>query len=104
MKTLKTKLVTTFTVITFIITGILGIISTNIVSERLIEDAHNDLKNMIEVNADYIEAKLDTDIRYIEALSRDTILLDDKIPFEEKITFLQDEAKKNRIFIFCFCR
>lgn len=55
MKTLKTKLVTTFTVITFIITGILGIISTNIVSERLIEDAHNDLKNMIQVNADYWE-------------------------------------------------
>lgn len=102
MKTLKTKLVTTFTVITFIITGILGIISTNIVSERLIEDAHNDLKNMIQVNADYIEAKFDTDIRYIEALSRDTILLDDKIPFEEKITFLQDEAKKTGYLSFAF--
>lgn len=102
MKTLKAKLVTTFTAIIFVLTGILGFISTNIVSKNLIEDAHNELKNITTVNADYIEGKLDTELKYVEALSRNTIIIDDKVPIEEKSAFLEAEAKKTGYLAFAF--
>ncbi len=102
MKTIKTRLVATFTLVILIITGALGFITVRIINNNLIRDAHKDLQVIAEEKAKYINLKRDAELMYIEGLAQNSIIQDTKIPIKEKISFLEKEAKRTGYDTFAF--
>jgi methyl-accepting chemotaxis protein len=101
MKSLKTRLILVFTVVIFILMLGLDLVSINVVSKNLIEDAHHDLQMMAEEEAKYIQARRDVELRYIDALAQNYIILDEEIPLEQKIAFCESEAERMGYRRFC---
>lgn len=102
MKSLKTKLIAIFTLVILVLTAGLGLVSINIVSKNLIEEAHDDLKNMAQANAKYIEARIDAELKYIDALAQNATILDERVSLEQKIAFCEAEAKRTGYLAFAF--
>lgn len=102
MKSIKSRLVIVFTAIIFILTVALGFISIKIMSNSVLEDAHYNLKSMAEVNAKYIEAKVSEEIEYIQGLAQNPMVLDEEIPLEKRLAFLEKEAKRTGYINFIF--
>lgn len=92
MKTIKAKLILIFITITFLITGILGLIIVNVVSNELLEDAHNDLQVVSELEARNIASMRDAELRFIQGLAQNSIIQDPNTSYEEKVEFLNEIA------------
>ena len=73
MKSIKIRLITTFSVIILIITLGVGLVSINIVTDNLIQEAHSDFERIALSEAKYIEAIRDADLKYIDALAQNKI-------------------------------
>ncbi|WP_053957243.1 methyl-accepting chemotaxis protein [Inediibacterium massiliense] len=102
MKSLKIRLIAIFTLMIFILTVGLGFISINIVSNNLIENAHGELENIAQANTKYIGAKRDAELKYIDGLAQNAIILDTNISLEQKIAFCEAEAKRTGYLAFAF--
>jgi methyl-accepting chemotaxis protein len=94
MKNIKTQLIAIFTLVILIVTGLLGLVSVSIVSDNLIKDAHDDLQLMAESEANYIRARQDAELMYIEGLAQNSIIQDKNVSLEKTIAFLEKEAKR----------
>lgn len=94
MKTIKARLIAIFTMIILIITGVLGVVIIRLVSSELLEDAHNDLQTIAEIEAKYISSQLNAQLLYLEGLAQNSIIQDNEIDFKEKMSFLENEAKR----------
>lgn len=99
MKNIKTRLILIFTIVIFLVTGGLGLVIVSIVSENLIEDAHHELQTIAASEAKYIRARQDAELMYLEGLAQNTII-QDKIPFKEKLDFLEKEAQRSGFMAF----
>lgn len=102
MKSLKIRLVLIFTAVIFFLTAGLGFVSTRVVSQNLIERTHNDLMELAVEEAKYIQATRNTELRYIDALAQNTVIMDQAIPLEQKIAFCEAEAKRTGYLAFAF--
>lgn len=94
MKSIKTRLIFIFTLVIVIITGTLGLVTISIVSENQLSNIHEELSLLAESEAKHVRARIDADLMYIEGLAQNPIIQDSEIPFEEKIVFLEKEAKR----------
>ncbi len=94
MKSIKIRLIVIFALVIFLIAGGLGLITINIVSKDLVEDAHKELKTIAEIEAKYIKTRIDSELMYIEGLAQNKIILDNNIALNEKLAFLEKEAKR----------
>ena len=94
MKTIKIRLTAVFTIVILLITGVLGVVTVNIVTNKLLDDAHDELQMMAELEAKFIGARIDAELRYIEGLAQNSIIQDLETPFEDKVAFLQREAER----------
>lgn len=95
MKSIKTRLIAIFIVVILAITGLLGLITVRIVSNNLLKNIHEEIMLLAESEAKYITAISDAQLMYIEGLAQNSIIQDTKISFEEKISFLEREAKRS---------
>ncbi|MCY6959890.1 methyl-accepting chemotaxis protein [Clostridium brassicae] len=102
MKSLKTKLIVIFTLVIFALTVGLGVICMNIVSNNLTKDCYKDLKNLSVEKANYIKSKVDGQIFYIEAIAQDDKIINENIPWEEKVAYFEKEAKRAGYMRFAF--
>ncbi len=94
MKSLKLKLITVFTLVIFIITVALGVVNVKIVSDKLMEDAYRELETMAVSEAKYINSLMDSELKYVEGLAHNSIILDAEISWEDKVAFLKEEADR----------
>ncbi|MDD4843127.1 MAG: methyl-accepting chemotaxis protein [Anaerotignum sp.] len=94
MKSLKLKLITVFTLVIFLITVALGVVNVKIVSDKLMEDAYRELETMAVSEAKYINSLMDSELKYVEGLAHNGIILDAEIPWEEKVAFVKEEAER----------
>lgn len=94
MKTIKVRLIVIFTIVILISTVSLGLVTVGIVSNNLLADAHDDLQVRAELEADYIQARRDAQLLYLEGLAQNSIIQDPEIPFEQKMAFLEKEAAR----------
>ncbi len=62
MKSLKTRLITIFTAVIFVLTVVLGFIVVNRVGKNLTDDYYDDLQNLAVEKANYIRSKIDSEI------------------------------------------
>jgi methyl-accepting chemotaxis protein len=102
MKSIKTRLIVIFTLIILMLTSGLGYSSEIVISKSILEDTQDDLKNMANSEAKFVQAKMDAELRYIDALAQNEIILDDKVSLEKKIDFLEKEAERTGYIAFAF--
>ncbi|WP_251861411.1 methyl-accepting chemotaxis protein [Clostridium sp. Marseille-Q2269] len=102
MKSLKTKLITIFASLIFVLAVVLGVIIVNRVTTNLTKDYYNDLQNLSVEKANYIKAKIDGEILYMNSMSQDDKIIDNKIPWETKVAYFEEEAKRAAYMNYCF--
>jgi len=102
MKSIKIKLVITFSTIIFILCGGIGFFTTTTVTNKLVQEAHDHLLDMAQQEAKHIKARVDKNLTYISSLAQNPILLDDELMFEEKVAFFEGEAKRTGYLAFAF--
>ncbi len=94
MKSLKTRLITIFTAVIFVLTVVLGFIVVNRVGKNLTDDYYDDLENLAVEKANYIRSKIDSEIFYIEAIAQDDKIINKDISWEKKADYFEKEAKR----------
>ncbi|MGO5064166.1 MULTISPECIES: methyl-accepting chemotaxis protein [unclassified Clostridium] len=94
MKSLKTKMITIFTAVIFVLTVLLGFVIINKVSKSLREDYYDDLKSLSVEKANYIKSKVDSEIFYMEAVAQDDRIINKDISWEKKADYFEKEAKR----------
>lgn len=94
MKSIKMRVMSVLVVVIFVITGLLGLITLRVVSNNLLENAHEEMMLLAEEKAKYIETLTYAQLMYIDGLAQNSIIQDTKITFEEKVAFLEKEAKR----------
>lgn len=83
-----------FSIVIFLVTGTLGIISISIVSSDLMATTHEDLVRVATSEAKYVAAKLSVQVTYVESIAQNAIIQDPAISKEEKVKFLTAEAER----------
>lgn len=94
MKSLKSRLITIFTAVIFVLTVVLGFIVVNRVGKNLTDDYYDDLQNLAVEKANYIRSKIDSEIFYIEAIAQDDKIINKDISWEKKVEYFEKEAKR----------
>ncbi|WP_409069391.1 methyl-accepting chemotaxis protein [Clostridium sp. FAM 1755] len=94
MKSLKTKMITIFTAVIFVLTVLLGFIIINKVSKNLTKDYYDDLKTISVEKANYIKSKVDSEIFYMEAMAQDDRIINKDISWERKADYFEKESKR----------
>ncbi|HGG0418509.1 TPA: methyl-accepting chemotaxis protein [Clostridium sporogenes] len=94
MKSLKTRLITIFTAVIFVLTVVLGFIVVNRVGKNLTDDYYDDLEHLAVEKANYIRSKIDSEIFYIEAIAQDDKIINKDISWEKKADYFEKEAKR----------
>jgi methyl-accepting chemotaxis protein len=102
MKSIKTRLIVIFTIIIIIVTGMLSFVSIEVVRQNLINSAHSDLEEIAKEEAKYIQAKKDSELKYVDALAQNEIITNEDISFEQKVEFFENEAKRTGYLAFAF--
>lgn len=100
MKSIKLRLITMFTLIILVVTAVLGLISTNIVKNTLMETALYDLEIMAQTEAKYMATKLDEERRYIDTLAQNSTIISESIPIGRKISYCEVEANRSGYLYF----
>ncbi|MGF7143893.1 methyl-accepting chemotaxis protein [Anaerotaenia torta] len=102
MKSIKLRLVATFTLIIFLVTVALGGAAIYIVSQDLLSDAQDDLAEMAKAQAQYITSRRDAQLQYIDVLAQVPVITDSSVPLEQKIAYFEAEAKRADFILFGF--
>lgn len=94
MKSIRLKLMSGFTLVIFLITAVLGVINITNVSNIIEKDAYSELEMMAVTEANYIHALVETDLKYLEGLAQNGMILDTETPWEEKVSFLKKHKEQ----------
>ena len=101
-KSLKGKLVASFTAVVLILCLGVSLISMKMTIKHLTEHTYSELQQIAALEAKYIRASQDAEIRYVEALAKSEIILDESVPWEEKVAYFEEEAQRTGFVEFCF--
>lgn len=102
MKSIKSRLTLIFTsVILATLLGLGGLFISKVMGD-ITHDTHEDLMDMAQQEAQYIHARINGQLTYIESLARNLILLDGNITFEEKTAYFEAEAQRSGYLAFAF--
>ncbi|HHY52811.1 MAG TPA: hypothetical protein GX499_06155 [Clostridiales bacterium] len=100
MKSIKLKLITLFTLVIFLVTLCLGFVSIVITKNTLLETALYDLEVMASSEAKYMAAKLDAEMRYVDALAQNSTIISEAVPIGRKIGLCEAEAQRSGYIYF----
>lgn len=101
-KSLKGKLVASFTAVVLVLCFGVSLISMNMTVNYLMDHTYSELQQMAALEAKYIRASQDAEIRYVEALAKSEMILDETVPWEEKVAYFEEEAQRTGFVEFCF--
>lgn len=102
MKSIKLKLLLIFSAIILCLCTGIGVFTTTIVTNQLVQDAHGHLLDMAAEEAKYVQARVEGRITYISSLAQNPILLDKNLAFEQKVAFFEAEAQRTGYLAFAF--
>lgn len=94
MKSLKARLILMFTVVIFIICAGLGMISIQQVSKSESENTYRDLEEMAVTVSKYMKTSRDAELQYVDSLTQNPIIWDQKVSMQQKAAFCEAEAKR----------
>ncbi len=102
MRSIKRKMIFWYTMVILIITVTLSFVSIKLISNDLIEGAHSDLTEIAKEEAKYVKSKIDTELKYIDALAKNTVITNEEASIEQKIAFYEGESEKAGYLSFSF--
>lgn len=94
MKSIKTRLIAIFAGLILVLSLGLGAVSVNIASKNLTKNVHKNLEEMAMKEAKCIRIICGAETGYIDGIAQNSIILDEKVSWEEKVNYLQKEAKR----------
>lgn len=94
MKSIRMRLIVIFTVLILGVTVGLGSVIIKLVSNTLIQDAHEEIQTKAESESKYFEEIIEVESRYIEGIARNPLLHDATATLDEKIRFFEEEASR----------
>jgi len=100
IKSIKTRLIAVFTTLIFVLIAALGTAAVVLVSNEMIANEKNDLQTIAGLEAEYIQAKVDKELSYIDGLVKNTMLTSSQVTFEQKASFFEEEAKRSGYIAF----
>ena len=102
MKSIKYRLAYIFTSVILILLIGLGGILLAIVMQGIRKDTYQNLMNMAEQEAQYIQTLIEERLIYVNSLAESDILLDDTISFDEKVAYFEKAAKATGYQVFAY--
>lgn len=94
MKSIKLRLILTFSFVILIVTAILGIIIIKVSSDNLIKDAHGDLQTIALAKAEYVTASIEEELSYMKGLAENPLILGADVTKQERAAFMEKEAAR----------
>lgn len=94
MKSIKLRLILVFTVVILVVTGLLGLLSIEIVSTNLIEAAHSNMITLASSKSELVSAKMEEELSYMQGLAQNPIILGTEISEQERAAFMEAEATR----------
>lgn len=94
MRSIKLRLILTFSLIILVVTSTLGIISIEIISNQLVREAHTNLVRLAQAEADVITAKMNEELSYMKGLAENPIVLDETISDADRAAYMEKEAAR----------
>lgn len=102
MKSIRLKIITAFVLVILSVTLVIGYVSTSIVKKNLLEDAYYDLETFVKIEAKYVATQVNVQLKYMDALAQNAIIVDENSSMEEKISFFEAEAQRAGYVLFGF--
>lgn len=94
MKSIRTRLMVVFTAVMLLTNFGLGFLFVRMFTERLMQDAYEDLQALAEAESRYVHSVMKRHLDYLEGIAHHPLLLDENITWQEKATYLEGEAKR----------
>ncbi|WFD10929.1 methyl-accepting chemotaxis protein [Tepidibacter hydrothermalis] len=102
MKSIKIRLITIFTLILLISSGLLGVLAIRNSSKALLTKNEETLLNTAIEGSKYVQARINTQKLYIETIAQNPIITSQDVSWEAKVNFLEEEAKRTGYTRFAF--
>lgn len=93
-KSIRLKMIVIFTTIMAVATVGLGILAVARSNNNLTVDVHDDLEMLAISEAKYIAAIRDAELKYLEGLAENSLILDSRVSHAEKVRFFEKEAQR----------
>lgn len=100
MKSIKTQLVLIFTLVILITAGGLGVASIVTVSRNLVRSSQQEIQRVAELEAQYVETAIESELKLIEGLAYHNVLQDPDVSYNEKVGFLTNVADEHGFLSF----
>ncbi len=94
MRSIKTRLILTFTAIILILSTVIGVVATTLARATLVQNAHSELIRTAEEEAKYVVTRVQVQLSYMEALARNSLLTDGDSDFAAQVKFCEEEAQR----------
>ncbi|RXM78651.1 methyl-accepting chemotaxis protein [Clostridium tetani] len=94
MKSIKTRLIAIFTGLILLLALGLGIVSINAASRSVKANVHKNLEEIAMKEAKCIRVICGAATAYIDGIAQNSIILDEKATWEEKVSYFQEEARR----------
>lgn len=102
MKSIKNKLIVTFTVLLGITSLVLGFVSIGYGSKAVRAEAERGIELGIVSAARLLRSQLDEQLFYMEAIAAQDIILDNNMAWEDKVAYFEREANRSGYISFAF--
>lgn len=102
MKSIKNKLIVTFTVLLGITSLVLGFVSIGYGSKAVRAEAERGIELGIASAARLLRSQLDEQLFYMEAIAAQDIILDNNMAWEDKVAYFEREANRSGYISFAF--
>ncbi len=102
MKSIKNKLIVTFTVLLGITSLVLGFVSIGYGSKAVRAEAERGIELGIASAARLLRSQLDEQLFYMEAIAAQDIILDNNMAWEDKVAYFEGEANRSGYISFAF--
>ena len=100
MKSIKTKLILVFTAIILFLTATLGATTIGVVRKTLTQNAHDELIQTAKEEAKYVLARVQAELKYVETLAQDPLLVSKTAPMSQKVSYYEKEAQRTGFLAF----
>lgn len=102
MKSIKAKLIVTFTLLITLIMIANTLIISGLVRNYVTENVYTEMDQISEAGSEYIESELRSNLEYLTAMAEYYMLEDDHLLLNDKIEFMQERANEAEWISFAF--
>lgn len=93
MRSIRFRLITVFTIVIIVVNLTLGIVALNMFSKRVTQSTFDELQTLVTAEAKHVQSVRKNEIDRLASLARNPLLTRNDIPWEDKVSFFEQEAQ-----------